>query len=69
MRKQIRVTVEFVEVNHNYEVVQTRHAMETKFGAIATESMGPPEYIAQQMSDLVYERISTAFPEFLKETP
>ena len=66
--KRIRVTVEFEELDANYDVVRKRHSMDTKFGAIASENMGPPERIAMQMGELVTETISTHFPEFLKET-
>lgn len=65
--KRVRVLVTFEEVNDKHEPVRTRHTMDTKYGAIATEFMGPPEYIALKLSELVYERISTNFPEFLKE--
>ena len=47
--KQVRVTVEFVEVNDRYEVVQKRRAVNTKFGAISSEAFGPPERIALEM--------------------
>lgn len=66
--KQVRVTVVFEELDQNYNRVEKRYTMDTKWGAIAkAQEFLPPEAIAQKMSEAVYDRISSALPEFLKE--
>lgn len=64
--KRVRVLVIFEEVNDSERVINSTRA--TKFGAVATELGGPPERIAEKLSEHVYETVSTHFPEFLKES-
>lgn len=66
--KQVRVTVVFEELDENYNRIEKRYSMDTKYGAIAKAGeFQTPDGIAQKMGELVYNRISTALPEFLKE--